>query len=429
MATARHKFDDEKHRREIDFILPKLKYGVPPSRVVRWLENFEREDLKYAFDLLFYLEYIDGPEMQLRYDQLFATIAAQVPASTTLIVSPIAKEGKSGDLAMYFLNKTTSFARREKAGPTYLTRNLNKKKLTGDAVLVLLDDFSGTGDTFHDSYQDMFAEWVSDHKDYIKKIYFLAVVVMQEAEKTINTLYPEIEIKAEKRGKCLEERTSVFTYRCTCNEVKAIADKYTGHVRNSFRDTHAIPYGYKNTQALIAFCYGTPNNTLPIIWTDNKWYPVFPRYRHTRMKQASALKREIAHYIGIINRQGLHVEDASVKEVYFKDIDGKRRKFSMSSREHFARLAVVKLMMDGMEEPVICQALGITIPELRKIQASGKRYGHFDNFYRLTEKGRIYFRNLMTEITKLKNTQPKPDLKEIKKPKRTFVPKTFGGRT
>lgn len=429
MATARHKFDDEKHRREIDFILPKLKYGVPPSRVVRWLENFEKEDLKYAFDILFYLEYIDGPEMQLRYDQLFATIAAQVPASTTLIVSPIAKEAKSGDLAAYFLNKTTSYAKREKAGPTRITRNLDKIELTGDAVLVLLDDFSGTGDTFHDSYKDMFAGWVGKHKDHIKKIYFLAQVVMQEAAQTIKTLYPDIEIVAERRGKCLEEKTSVFRYRCTCKEIKAIADKYTGHVRNHFLDTQTIPYGYKATQALIAFSYGTPNNTLPIIWTDNKWYPVFPRYRATRMKQASALKREIAHYIGIINRQGLHVEDANVKQVSFKDAEGRKRKFSMSSRDNFARLAVVKLMMDGMEEPVICQALGITMPELRKIQASSKRYGHFDEFYRLTEKGRIYFRNLMAEITRLKNTQPKPDLKKLKKEKRTFVPKTFGGRT
>ena len=37
--------------------------------------------------------------------------------------------------------------------------------------------------------------------------------------------------------------------------------------------------GYNNAQALIAFEYNTPNNTLPIIWADdNQWNSLFKRY-------------------------------------------------------------------------------------------------------------------------------------------------------
>lgn len=39
------------------------------------------------------------------------------------------------------------------------------------------------------------------------------------------------------------------------------------------------PLGFGGTEALVAFYESCPNNTLPILWSnDNKWRPLFPRH-------------------------------------------------------------------------------------------------------------------------------------------------------
>jgi hypothetical protein len=41
----------------------------------------------------------------------------------------------------------------------------------------------------------------------------------------------------------------------------------------------ATPFGYRNGQAMVAFFYNTPSNTLPIFWSvANGWKPILQRF-------------------------------------------------------------------------------------------------------------------------------------------------------
>jgi hypothetical protein len=54
---------------------------------------------------------------------------------------------------------------------------------------------------------------------------------------------------------------------------RAIAESYGRRLEP------AIPLGYADNQLLLAFHHNTPDNTLPIMWSDtNGWSPVFRRY-------------------------------------------------------------------------------------------------------------------------------------------------------
>ena len=51
MAIKRHDLIiDKEIIRHIDYTLPKLKYSVNFRKVIRWLENFEKEDVNLAID-------------------------------------------------------------------------------------------------------------------------------------------------------------------------------------------------------------------------------------------------------------------------------------------------------------------------------------------------------------------------------------------
>jgi hypothetical protein len=36
--------------------------------------------------------------------------------------------------------------------------------------------------------------------------------------------------------------------------------------------------GYKDSQLLLGLEHNTPNNTLPIFWSEEEWSPIFKRY-------------------------------------------------------------------------------------------------------------------------------------------------------
>lgn len=58
---------------------------------------------------------------------------------------------------------------------------------------------------------------------------------------------------------------------------EAICRGYGSRLLRSF------PLGYGDAQILLAFSYNTPNNTLPIFWSDRlRWYPLFLRYGKKR---------------------------------------------------------------------------------------------------------------------------------------------------
>jgi hypothetical protein len=67
MQNKRHSFKFTPQMvRQIDYVLPKLKFSVYIQQITSWLENFEENEAALALDYLFYLEYIPFSELQAR---------------------------------------------------------------------------------------------------------------------------------------------------------------------------------------------------------------------------------------------------------------------------------------------------------------------------------------------------------------------------
>lgn len=428
MKPPRHRYKLTKtNLEEVEQLLPRLKYSVAPSKVIRWLENFEEDEVKQAQDMLAFIEYIDGPEMQFRFNDLFQDIVNEVPSTSKIIVYPFGDADKSGEHMRYYLNKTESFTKRKKANEDLLviTKNLERESNPPGTVLVLLDDFVGSGDSFHKAYINEVAAWVDQYKD--TRVYLLSLIIMKRAAKYLSILYPNLKIKATERGKCFGKVSTPFRFECAAADVKKTVFKYTKGLKGKDNDKESdIPFGYKNTQALIAFSHGTPNNTIPLIWMNYRsWYPLYPRESVVRMRQARDLKREIAYYMGIDKRLG--IDRQFVKQERFKFIDEAGLNRTFEPKKFHGMLTVMKLKMEmKLENPVICQVLGITMHEFGEVIASGVENGYLDKQGNVTELGAKYFKALMQAVKKEQRKKPKIDLENIKKI--NYVPRTFGGR-
>src|SRR5690606_35318656 len=96
--------------------------------------------------------------------------------------------------------------------------------------------------------------------------------------------------------------------------------KYGKNIPANEKKSNYLPHlGYTDSERLISFFYGTPNNTLPIIYGHHHWTPLYPRNAGVRMEDAKKLKKEIAYSIGICNRLNINIYNKNILSLLSPD--------------------------------------------------------------------------------------------------------------
>lgn len=99
--------------------------------------------------------------------------------------------------------------------------------------------------------------------------------------------------------------------------------------------------GFGNSQSLISFSYGTPNNTLPIIWANKDgWIPLIPRFSIDRISNSKNLRKSISHELSILREFG----SDQLKETFFSfSVERGKRHFSSVNKIDFSIYSIIKL--------------------------------------------------------------------------------------
>ena len=129
-----------------------------------------------------------------------------------------------------------------------------------DSLLILVDDFIGTGMTAHSCIS--YYESIGISKS---KILVISFVIMETGLKKLNKENIKVEY-LKKYNKCISGNYDRKIAQKLMNVNEAIC------LRNNIEK----PLGFHNSQALIGM-QRTPNNTLPIFWDNKILYPLFPR--------------------------------------------------------------------------------------------------------------------------------------------------------
>lgn len=410
---------------KIDALLPRLKYSVLPTKIIRWLENFEENEVDLAIDLLSVFEFIPFSELMFRYNGLLYEILKKIPKGDKIIIFPYGKVGKSGTLVTYPLKNTSAFKSRE-TDITLTHDYINVDSPSSFDHIIFLDDFIGSGKTFCKEFskQNHIQEWINTHN--IQNIYILSSIIMVEGKKYIRDYFPHIDINiiSEERNKIFDQSLSPLIAFKNLNDIEELALKYGNKISVLNYPPYVAPYGYDFSQSLISYFHCTPNNTLPIIWAKNKnWFPLFPRMANIRMNEAREFKKEIAFYIGICNRLGIDLY--SGKSIIEKKDDKNVRVIKHNSKQDHAVIALLTLKSQGYENLIICHLLGLTRLELKHIYNEGKKLGFINTNYDINPKGIIFLKELKDRTKKedfRKETNKNLEIKNV-----LYLPQMFNG--
>ncbi len=417
--------EDQKNRIE-DFISYKLENSTTITEVRNWLENFDEEDYDKALAVFENIEYFSTYKAVKNYNEKIKIILDKYKTKNIVFI-PIGAAGKSGAAMVYYVKQAPITKDRRYKRQYHYIRSKKELELVTipktNVLIVLVDDFLGSGQTAYDFIKGTKKEIGLNH--YLKlfdentPICILSIVVMADAIKKLKSIVEEEYILGERRHKSFSSNRSVFGYRPKMIPVREFCYKYGKRMQISKKKR----LGYDNSQALTVFSHTTPNNTLPIIWMSKsyiykgirkEWIPLFPRFGKDKIAKAALFRKE--NWLLLNSFTNARIQG-------FEDPKSEKdRKIS------FMLIGVIGLIRKNRSVPIICQIMGITLDDYGFYISEGQKRGLFLDSGSLSSRGKWVYDEwrlhllLKAEFKRYKNA-PKFNQDIL------YVPKIFRGKT
>ncbi|EJQ85322.1 MULTISPECIES: hypothetical protein [Bacillus] len=423
-------------------VCKKFKNAITYFDVINWLENFKPEEYDAALNILKNFTFFGDLDIIEAFNDEFTNILEDLNEKSDIYIISVGKYGKSGSAMIYFLNKTDAYKNKmliKGSCGDILNHQFkiitNTEELVNEVnddsgnnkVVVMIDDFFGTGNSVIDFYYGRTSvkrkvSLINLHEEFNKlsrypQVKFLSVAAMSRAVENIKKEIPRSDLYCKYIfNRAFEINGSPFGYRPKMRSVRQLCYSYGEGLYKQG------PLGYKNTQSLIAFSYGAPNNTLPIIWAEKQnWYPIYPRFYKHKMEKAKKFRKETAFYLSFAQSIGVKNID--------KFLSGRRnlgwKKITFVQKTDFLTFGLLRLLRKRKSRIVICQLLGISLSEYEEIINGAKQKGMLNNQGDLTKVGDMLYFEVVKEIKKIKKTSKV----DREKQPIVYLPDSFEGKT
>ncbi len=279
------------------------------DQLERWLSNFKEEEHVYALFMLSQFMYFSNDairELLKRvYEDLFKRpIIFSIRKSNADSVDWKAIDAKfqeelvktkflglgnpseSGSHLLYYfrqendLKKDLFINAHEIFKFTQKGHEIHTEIVDGIDRLVFIDDFCGSGDQATE-YYEQFIDIIKKNKPDIKICYYSLFATEAGIDVVKKLGYYDVKsiFILDSSFVCFSGDSRHFKSKTVdriddCkNQCETIAKHYGTQLSKK------SPMGHKDCQLLMSFHHNTPNNTLPIFWSEkNSWVPIFKRY-------------------------------------------------------------------------------------------------------------------------------------------------------
>ena len=253
------------------------------SAIDDWLANFSgkvfdiHDEKRLALWLLCNYTYYSPVEVnhlcRILYNYLLHDIIVQDSLSVSQLeetikktcFSSIGSASESGGLLLYHFRQEANLSIDRFFYPTEIKSDM-------ETIVVFIDDATLSGGTGERHFYNLI------QRLQYKRVYYLTIIASEQAitklqEHGIHVISCSI---VNNRNRCFSEDSMIFyRYPSIRDYAKKMAEEYGKTILRP--KSKAKPLGYDDGQYCFGFYYNTPNNTLPIFWSDYNWKPIFHR--------------------------------------------------------------------------------------------------------------------------------------------------------
>jgi hypothetical protein len=258
--------------------------GITNVTIEGWLENFEDEDHDLAARVLDTVEFYGQSQIHAAYRQALAGLPdwhklASKRKGQWRFAAMSGSAGESGDAMLHHFRVANEldtkgfnefFVSRSDLFRQPMLPENDPQKLGKDDVVVLLDDFSGTGTQVCEAWNDPATSFGALLAG-VGRVYLILVAVSKAARRKISSETTISLVPAHE----LHESDDVFSDKCkhftNADRVKLL---HYGKIADK-----RCPKGFGDCGFVVVFQHRPPNNSIPILHADHsKWTGLFPRH-------------------------------------------------------------------------------------------------------------------------------------------------------
>ena len=406
----------EIEKRIEDIVSNRFYNQITPYDVIRWLFNFDDEDVELAVQLLEYVVFLRDDDVKGRlYDQIM-----KLPKDKKKHIVPLGKPGKSGAAISYWIHglmkrsdsKNTIFHSSVEAFISY--RNSVAWETLND-VVVYVDDFIGSGGSVVEALslekKRVRPEVLSDACS--GRLYFVAAIVMDNGYSWITQDISGAVILGDLYCKGFNPHKKVFGSYFKTKAVREMCYKYGEQLYKSW------PLGYQNTQSLVLMQHSSPNNTVPVLWSDNQyqgrnWNPLVPRNNLLKIERAYTDRNSVYRWLSCLKRifvGGSEFVDFSL----------------LFTTSNFNLVFILICLIRRKSEAFIYNAMGISYMEMERLWQEGMDKGIWDSKHNPSSLALNEYKDAMKRYKILRDEGRQEFSRILDEKDNIYMPETFRG--
>ena len=406
----------EIEKRIEDIVSVRFYNQITPYDVIRWLFNFDDEDVELAVQLLEHVIFLRDDDVKGRlYDQI-----VKLPRDRKKHIVPLGKPGKSGAAISYWIHglmkrndlQSMNFHSSVEAFISY--RNSVKWETLKD-IVVYVDDFIGSGGSV--------VKALSLVKNIVRpevltdassgRLYVVAAIVMDNGYSKITKDISGALILGDSHCKGFDPHKKVFGSYFKTKAVREMCYKYGEQLYKG------CPLGYENTQSLVLMQHSSPNNTVPVLWSDNQyqgrnWNPLVPRNNLLKIKRAYTDRNSVYRWLSCLKKifvGGSEYVDFSL----------------LFTKSNFNLVFILICLIRRKSEAFIYNAMGISYVEMERLWEEGMDLGIWDNNYSPTPLALNEYKDAMKRYKILRDEGRHEFNRGLDEKDNIYIPETFRG--
>jgi hypothetical protein len=199
---------------------------------------------------------------------------------------PLGNPSESSALLLYYFRQENSIPKDFFINPMdiFSLSNLTQPEVRNSEIkrYVFIDDMCGSGQQAED-YSEHIVVPLKRLKPDVRVYYFAMFGTATGIDRLrslnrFDNIHPVVEL--DETFCCFSSKSRIYRNVEPPLEL-AVGRPLASRIGTLLCPKH--PLGYENGQLLLGFAYNTPDNTLPIIWSDgteqSPWIPIFKRYQ------------------------------------------------------------------------------------------------------------------------------------------------------
>lgn len=406
----------EIEKRIEDIVSVRFYNQITPYDVIRWLFNFEDEDVELAVHLLEHVIFLRDDDVKGRlYEQIL-----KLPKDRTKHIVPLGKPGKSGAAISYWIHglmkrndlQSMNFHSSVEAFISY--RNSVAWETLND-VVVYVDDFIGSGGSVVTalSLEEKIVrpEVLSDASS--GRLYVVAAIVMDNGYSKITQDIFWAIILGDLHCKGFDPHKKVFGSYFKTKAVREMCYKYGEQLYKG------CPLGYKNTQSLVLMQHSAPNNTVPVLWSDNQyqgrnWNPLVPRNNLLKIERAYTDRNSVYRWLSCLKKIFVGGNESVDFGLLF-------------TKRNFNLVFILICLIRRKSEAFIYNAMGISYMEMERLWQEGMDKGIWDSKHNPTLLVLNEYKDAMKRYKILRDEGRQESSWILDEKEKIYIPETFKG--